>query len=81
MGGEFAQYAEWNFDQSLDWHLLEYPNHRGIQSEVAELNRLYIQEKALHFYDCEPMGFEWIDETDYQTIRSLLYARATAIQS
>ncbi len=66
MGGEFAQYAEWNFDQSLDWHLLEYPNHRGIQSEVAELNRLYIQEKALHFYDCEPMGFEWIDETDYQ---------------
>ncbi|MEA3455000.1 MAG: 1,4-alpha-glucan branching protein GlgB [Campylobacterota bacterium] len=65
MGGEFAQYAEWNFDQSLDWHLLEHANHKGIQREVSELNALYIKEEALHVYDCEPMGFEWIDETDY----------------
>ncbi len=66
MGGEFAQYAEWNFDQSLDWHLLEYDSHKGIQREVSELNALYIKEEALHLYDCETMGFEWIDETDYQ---------------
>jgi 1,4-alpha-glucan branching enzyme len=66
MGGEFAQYAEWNFDQSLDWHLLEHDSHKGIQREVSELNALYIKEKALHLYDCETMGFEWIDETDYQ---------------
>jgi 1,4-alpha-glucan branching enzyme len=66
MGGEFAQYAEWNFDQSLDWHLLEHPNHRGIQKEVSDLNAIYSREKALHYYDCEPMGFEWIDETDYE---------------
>ena len=66
MGGEFAQYAEWNFDKSLDWHLLEQANHRGIQKEVSDLNALYAKESALHFYDCEPEGFEWIDETDYK---------------
>ena len=66
MGGEFAQYAEWNYEQSLDWHLLEHADHKGIQREVSELNALYIKEKALHLYDCESMGFEWIDETDYQ---------------
>lgn len=65
MGGEFAQYAEWNYDASLDWHLLEEPKHRGIQKEISQLNALYSQEKALHMYDCEPEGFEWIDETDY----------------
>ena len=66
MGGEFAQYAEWNFDRSLDWHLLEYPSHRGIQKEISDLNALYSREKALYYYDCEPLGFEWIDEMDYQ---------------
>ncbi len=64
MGGEFAQYAEWNYAQSLDWHLLEEPRHRGIQREVSDLNALYSKEKALHQYDCETLGFEWIDETD-----------------
>jgi 1,4-alpha-glucan branching enzyme len=65
MGGEFAQYAEWNYDSSLDWHLLEQSNHKGIQRELSDLNALYTKEEALHVYDCEPMGFEWIDETDY----------------
>ena len=64
MGGEFAQYAEWNYTQSLDWHLLDNPKHRGIQKEVSALNALYAKEKALHQYDCETLGFEWIDETD-----------------
>lgn len=65
MGGEFAQFSEWDFDQSLDWHLLDYPLHLGIQKEITDLNALYIKESALHRYDCEPQGFEWIDETDY----------------
>jgi 1,4-alpha-glucan branching enzyme len=65
MGGEFAQYAEWHFDQSLDWHLLDFPLHRGIQQEVSELNALYKTQPALHRYDFETIGFEWIDETDY----------------
>jgi 1,4-alpha-glucan branching enzyme len=65
MGGEFAQRAEWNYEQSLDWHLLEYENHKGMSSLIKELNRLYSKEPALHMYDCEKEGFEWIDENDY----------------
>ena len=67
MGGEFAQWREWDYRSSLDWHLLENPRHRGVQNLVRELNRLYRQEPALHRYDCEPAGFEWIDELDYQS--------------
>lgn len=67
MGGEFAQWREWNYKESLDWHLLKYPKHRGVQELVKELNRLYKSEKALHLYDCEPKGFEWIDELDYKS--------------
>jgi 1,4-alpha-glucan branching enzyme len=66
MGGEFAQFAEWNYEQSLDWHLLEYPEHQGVQKTVQQLNQLYQQEKALHVNDVEAEGFEWIDENDYQ---------------
>lgn len=65
MGGEFAQFAEWNFKQSLDWHLLKYEHHKGISNLIKELNRLYKKESALHLYDCDPKGFEWIDENDY----------------
>ncbi len=65
MGGEFAQFAEWNYEKSLDWHLLKYENHKGISNIIKELNRLYKKEPALHLYDCNPKGFEWIDENDY----------------
>jgi len=64
MGGEFGQSAEWNHDASLDWHLLQYPPHKGIQRWVAHLNRLYAKEPALHELDCDPGGFEWIDASD-----------------
>ncbi len=67
MGGEFAQFAEWNYETSLDWHLLNEPLHLGIQKLLSRLNRLYKDEPALHLYDCEPKGFEWIDELDYQS--------------
>src|SRR5690606_28755486 len=60
MGGEFAQWAEWNHDASLDWHLLDDVSHRQIQLLVGELNRLYRTEPALHELDCEPAGFQWI---------------------
>lgn len=66
MGGEFAQYAEWNYEQSLDWHLLEHKEHKGVQNVVKTLNKLYIDEEALHKNDVEPDGFEWIEENDYQ---------------
>lgn len=64
MGGEFAQDREWNHDQSLDWHLLDDPLHKGVQSAVADLNRIYRETPALHRLDCDPEGFEWIDAGD-----------------
>lgn len=64
MGSEFGQWDEWNFDQSLDWHLLGFPLHNGLKNAVGDLNRLYVQEPALHDMDCDPAGFEWIDCND-----------------
>ncbi|MDP9172862.1 MAG: 1,4-alpha-glucan branching protein GlgB [Planctomycetota bacterium] len=64
MGGEFGQWAEWNHDGSLDWNLLEWPSHKGVQKLVDDLNRLYLKEPALHEGDCESFGFEWIDADD-----------------
>ncbi|MEM6889603.1 MAG: alpha amylase C-terminal domain-containing protein, partial [Pseudomonadota bacterium] len=62
MGGEFAQGAEWNHDNSLDWHLLEHPQHKGMQSLVRDLNKLYCDTPALHALDSKPEGFEWVEE-------------------
>jgi 1,4-alpha-glucan branching enzyme len=64
MGGEFGQWAEWNHDASLNWDLLDWPSHRGVQKLVDDLNRLYRSEPALHEGDCEPFGHEWIDAND-----------------
>ena len=64
MGGEFGQSNEWYHETSLDWHLLEYPVHKGVQRWVRDLNRLYLSEPALHGKDCEAEGFEWIDFQD-----------------
>jgi len=64
MGCEFAQSAEWNNDKSLDWQLLQYPLHQGIKTLLGDLNRLYRSKTALHKYDFEPRGFEWIDCND-----------------
>ena len=60
MGSEFAQMREWNHDQSLDWHLLQYKNHAGIQALIRDLNRLYRTVPALHQMDCDSAGFEWL---------------------
>jgi len=73
MGGEFGQWHEWNHDRSLDWHLLESAPHRLLQRWVEDLNQLYRKEPALHVYDCDPAGFEWIDCSDpEQSVISLL---------
>ncbi|GAC1442090.1 MAG: 1,4-alpha-glucan branching protein GlgB [Vulcanimicrobiaceae bacterium] len=60
MGCEFAQEAEWNHDRSLDWHLLERPEHAGMQRLVGDLNRTYRGLAALHERDTDPGGIEWI---------------------
>jgi 1,4-alpha-glucan branching enzyme len=66
MGGEFGQWAEWNHDRSLDWHLLDHPLHRGLRRWVRDLNTLYRGEPALHEGDCDPAGFEWVDCNDWE---------------
>src|SRR5438128_5203582 len=66
MGGEFGQWAEWSHDNSLEWHLLQYEPHRGLQKLIAELNATYRAERALHELDCDAAGFEWIDGSDSQ---------------
>ncbi|HZF11454.1 MAG TPA: 1,4-alpha-glucan branching protein GlgB [Thermoanaerobaculia bacterium] len=64
MGAELGQMREWNHDGSLDWPLLDDPGHAGLQGWLADLNRLYSAEPALHELDCAPGGFEWIDCSD-----------------
>ncbi len=64
MGGEIGQWGEWAHDRSLEWHLLQYRSHAGLQRWVADLNRLYRDEPTLHERDLNPLGFEWIDCND-----------------
>jgi 1,4-alpha-glucan branching enzyme len=66
MGGEFGQWREWSHEESLEWHLLQYLPHAGLQQWVTDLNLLYRKETALHQTDFNPAGFEWIDNGDYQ---------------
>ncbi len=65
-GAEFGQTSEWNFNGSLDWHLLQYDVHKGIQNLVKELNLLYKTEPALHQKQFSFDGFEWIDHGDHE---------------
>lgn len=66
MGNEFAQGPEWNDERELDWYVLQYGQHAGIQSLVHDLNQLYRDQPALHVYDFESRGFEWLDCNDRQ---------------
>ncbi|WP_299672734.1 1,4-alpha-glucan branching protein GlgB [uncultured Polaribacter sp.] len=65
-GGEFGQTSEWNFNGSLDWHLLDYKVHKGVQTLVKDVNKLYKNEPALHEKQFSPEGFEWIDHGDHE---------------
>ena len=67
MGCDFGQWKEWNENESLDWHLLQFPDtHGGLKNCVADLNRLYRSEKALHELDFDGRGFEWIDCNNWE---------------
>ena len=63
-GCEFGQSEEWNFQNSLDWHLLDYSPHKGIQEVIKALNKFYSSEPALYENQFVPDGFEWIDYND-----------------
>jgi len=64
MGGEFGQWIEWNHDSSLDWHLLSYDSHQGVQRLIDSVHKFYKTEAALHEVDFDYRGFEWIDFQD-----------------
>jgi 1,4-alpha-glucan branching enzyme len=74
MGGELGQKDEWNAETSLPWHLLESPEHAGVQSLVRDLNHVYRSEKALWDLDFEPEGFYWLEPNDADA-NVLIFAR------
>jgi 1,4-alpha-glucan branching enzyme len=77
MGSEFGQWREWDYDRSLDWHLLDDPAHASLQRYVRALNRLYASEPALHQVDFDGTGFRWIDchDNENSVISLVRYAR------
>lgn len=77
MGGDFGQWNEWDFDSSLQWDLLQWDTHQGVQKMVADLNRLLAREPALHQLDFDGRGFEWIDCHNYED-STLSYIRRAA---
>lgn len=64
MGCEFGQWSEWSEARSLDWHLLEWEKHQGMQLLIKDLNQINKEEKAIHEVDFDWRGFEWIDISD-----------------
>ena len=77
MGGELAQEEEWNYQRSVDWHLLERPEHAGVQRLVRDLNHRLRQEPALYEQDVEPAGFWWLEANDAAS-NVFAFARACA---
>ena len=77
MGGELAEWEEWNYDGSLHWNLLEYAEHQGVQSLVRDLNTTYRAERALWEVDDDAAGFRWLEAND-ATNNVLAFARVDA---
>jgi 1,4-alpha-glucan branching enzyme len=75
MGQEFGQTSEWDFNKGLDWYLLDYVPHRGLQTFIRDLNRVYREVPALHRRDCEADGFRWIvvDDAEQSVVAWLRY--------
>jgi 1,4-alpha-glucan branching enzyme len=74
MGSEFGQYREWNHEQSIDWHLLDFAPHRGLQQLIKDLNALYARDHALYDISFTPEGFEWMKVNDAEN-SVLIYCR------
>lgn len=81
MGGEFGQRSEWDHDTELEWQLLKYAPHRGLQKLVADLNRLYQKDRALHCGDFSEDGFQWINchDSDQSVLSYLRRAQSQQV--
>jgi len=77
MGGEIGEWAEWNYDSSLHWDLLEHADHQGLQSLIRDLNRHYSTQPALYEVDFDASGFRWLEANDAQN-NVLAFARLDA---
>jgi 1,4-alpha-glucan branching enzyme len=80
MGAEFGQVREWGHDTSLEWHVLQYQVHRGVQAWIEQLNRFYRSEPAMHVLDNNPAGFEWVDANDNATSTISLLRKSETLQ-
>ena len=76
MGGEFAQWREWNHDAALDWFALDDEAHRGVKHLLTDLNRILLEQPALHRGDNDPQGFQWLvaDDSERSVIAFLRLA-------
>ncbi len=76
MGNDIAPYNEWDFTKELEWELLQYASHKGINTLVRDLNQLYRIEKSLHYHNFSPEGFVWVDAAD--KVNSVLITQRTS---
>ena len=79
MGGEFAQFIEWNYKQQLDWMLLDFPKHRGMFDYVRDLNHIYASTPALYRIDDSWDGFTWLNVDDSARSSVAFMRRAPAL--
>jgi 1,4-alpha-glucan branching enzyme len=79
MGAEFGQWREWAHDESLEWHLLDYPPHSNLKRWVEDLNRFYCNQPTLYELDFDSAGFEWVDcnDIDHSAISLIRKGRTT----
>ena len=77
MGTEFAQFREWDYENSLEWFMLDYPSHRAMREYVAALNRFYLSRRELYEIDFSERGFKWIFADDNE--RNLVAFRRRSI--
>lgn len=79
MGNEFGQWGEWQHETSLDWHVLQFPEHQGIQNLIRDLNGLICREPALHQLDFQWQGFDWVNHGDWQNSILAFLRRGSAV--
>ena len=81
MGAEIGQWREWYHEESLEWHLLQFAPHQGLQKWVSDLNAFYREEPAMHEMDIDPQGFRWIDCNDWENSMLSLLRRSKTGES